>query len=326
MIICLISVTSFAQAAKELQTTANGFLKQGDYANTVLVLNRALDLEPGNLSVTKDLAMVYNLLNQNDKALPLIKKVLDSEVADDQSFQIAGNIYIAQGNAKEAEKVYKKGLKKFPASGPLYCEYGEILMAQKDATAIAEWEKGIQADPGYSKNYFNASKFYFLKNDATWTILYGEIFVNMEPFGSRTSEIKNIILDGYKKLFSTTDFTENSKNKTDFENAFLLTMSRQKSVVNYGISTEVLTMVRTRFILDWFAGDNANNFPFKLFNMQKDLLQIGLFEIYDQWMVGSVESLKNYQSYTALHKQEHSALIALQKGRIYRQPANQYYK
>lgn len=326
LLIVFTSLFSFAQTARELQATASKFLQQGDYANAVLVLNRALDLEPNNMGVTKDLALVYNLFKQNDKALPLIKKVLDSDQADDQSFQIAGSIYIADANVKEAEKIYKKGIKQFPNSGPLYCEYGEVLMGKKDESAIKLWEKGIETDPSYSKNYFNASKFYYLKADPIWTILYGEIFANLEPFGQRTAEIKNIILDGYKKLFSSNDYTDNLKNKNEFEQAFTSTMNKQKNVVNYGISAEVLTMVRTRFILDWYSGKNQEKFPFKLFDLHKDLLQNGLFEVYDQWLVGSVENLKAFQNYTNLHKQEYNDLVALQRNRIYKQPASQYYK
>ena len=325
-LLAFLAIVSEAQTARELQATANTFLRQGDYANAVLVLTRALDMEPNNMSVTKDLALVYNLQKQNDKALPLIKKVIDSDQADDQSFQIAGSIYIANNDVKEAEKLYKRALKKFPQSGPLYCEYGEVLMGKKDESAIDQWEKGIQVDPNYSKNYFNASKFYFIKADPTWTILYGEIFVNMEPFGQRTAEIKNIILDGYKKLFTSSNFDQKSQNKNEFEKAFLSTMDKQKAVVNFGISTEILTMVRTRFILDWYASNYQDKFPFKLFDLHKDLLQNGLFEIYDQWMVGSVENLKAYQNYITLHKQQHGDFIALQKGRNYKQPMNQYYK
>ena len=52
------AIVSEAQTTRELQATANTFLRQGDYANAVLVLTRALDMEPNNMSVIKDLALV----------------------------------------------------------------------------------------------------------------------------------------------------------------------------------------------------------------------------------------------------------------------------
>ena len=48
---------SFAQTASELQETARSFMQQGDYANAILVLNRATALEPNNMEIHKDLAL-----------------------------------------------------------------------------------------------------------------------------------------------------------------------------------------------------------------------------------------------------------------------------
>ena len=57
----------------------------------------------------------------------------------------------------------------------------------------------------YSKNYYNACKYYYFTTDKVWSILYGEIFVNMEPLSTHSPEIKNILLESYKKLFADAD-------------------------------------------------------------------------------------------------------------------------
>ena len=59
LIIFLVTV-SFCQAqpapnAFELQETAKTSLKQGDYENAILLLNKALQMQPDNLEMTKDL-------------------------------------------------------------------------------------------------------------------------------------------------------------------------------------------------------------------------------------------------------------------------------
>ena len=128
-------------------------MRQGDYANAILVLNRAIKMDPKNIEIAKDLGLNYYFSKDFSKALEVYKPILDRTDADDQCFQVAADIYQAMGDAKEAEKVYKKGLKQFPKSGPLYNEFGELLFAQKDYTAIKQWEKGIEMDPGFSKNY-----------------------------------------------------------------------------------------------------------------------------------------------------------------------------
>ena len=81
------------QDAASLQETAKAFMRQGDYANAILVLNRGIQLQPENIAMAKDLALSYYFQKDNDKALTAIKPVLDRDEADDQSFQIAANIY-----------------------------------------------------------------------------------------------------------------------------------------------------------------------------------------------------------------------------------------
>src|SRR5690606_14029143 len=151
----------------------------------------------------KDLVLSLYLKRDYAKALEGVKSLVNRDDADEVCFQLAGNVYKALENPKECEKVYKKGLKKFPKSGPLHSEYGELLWAAKDFSAINLWEKGIQADPAYSGNYYNAALYYFHTKDKVWSLIYGEIFVNMESLSQRGIAMKEQLLRGYKeKLFA----------------------------------------------------------------------------------------------------------------------------
>ena len=314
----------FGQSAAELHTTARTFMQEGDYANAVLVLNRATQLAPQNIEISKDLAMGYYLQRDNNKALEVIKPLLDREDADEQCYQIAGNIYQQLDLSKECDKLYRKGIKRFPESGALYNELGLLLFDQKDISAITQWEKGIEVDPNYSKNYYNACKYYNSITNKVWSILYGEIFVNMEPLNARAPEIKTILLESYKKLFTDTEIAKDSKDNL-FATAFIETMNKQSSVAASGINAESITMIRTRFILDWFQ-DNAAKFPFQLFDLQKQLLQDGIFDAYNQWIFGSVQNLASYQNWTVTHSTDYNDFSRFQKGRIFKLPAAQYYR
>ena len=325
MLQCLLfSSTIFSQTAKELHETARSFIQQTDYANAVLVLNRAIQMEPQNLDIAKDLSLSYYLQRDNTKALEIIKPLLDREDADDQCFQIASNIYKQLQQPKESDKIYRKGLKKFPDSGPLYNELGELLWEQKDYSAIKQWEKGIEVDPSFSKNYYNACKYYFFSTDKIWSIIYAEIFINMEPFSSRTPEIKSLLLESYKKLFASPDIALPATEKNKFVEAYVKTISKQNAVATGGINTETLTMIRTRFILDWYQ-DYADKFPFKLFEFHRQLLQEGMFDAYNQWVFESIQNLAAYQNWTVLHAAEYNEFNRFQKGRVFKIPTGQYY-
>jgi Tfp pilus assembly protein PilF len=322
--LCFFIKPAQAQPATSLHETAKAFMRSGDYANAVLILNRSLSEDPKNTAVAKDLALSYYYQKDNIKALETIKPVLDRDDADDQCYQIAGNIYKQLDQTKECEKLYKKGIKRFPESGPLYNELGELQLADKNYDAIKNWEKGIEADPGYSRNYYNAAKYYFFTADKVWSILYGEIFIDMEPTGRNTAEMKQILLDSYKKLFTDANLEQNNKDKSAFVKQYLHLMNNQTSVAAAGINAESLAMIRTRFILDWFAAKNVK-MPFRLFNYHSQLLKEGLFEAYNQWLFGAAENLSAYQNWISTHTAENNAFMALQKGRIFKVPAGEYY-
>src|SRR5688572_9814220 len=328
-ILSVSAVAVFAQTddAKTLHETAKGFMRSGDFDNAVIVLTRALQQDKKSLELQKDLVMSYYLKRDYVKALEGVKSLVDRDDADVVVYQLAGNVYKALEEAKECEKAYKKGLKKFPKSGPLYSEYGELLWATKDFSAINQWEKGIQLDPAYSGNYYNAALYYFYTKDKVWSLIYGEIFVNMESLSQRGIAMKQQLLRAYKeKLFAEADLMKGEeKNKSEFAKAFLQTMSKQSSVANKGITVETLTMIRTRFILDWYQ-INAAKFPLRLFDYQQQLLKEGLFDAYNQWLFGAAENLAAYDSWSKLHADQYEAFNAFQRNRIFKMPTGQYYQ
>ncbi|WP_276504777.1 tetratricopeptide repeat protein [Terrimonas pollutisoli] len=328
-ILSLSAGVVFAQTedAKTLHETAKTFMRSGDFDNAIIVLSRALQQDKNNLELQKDLVMSYYLKRDYSKALDKVKTLVDRDDADVVCFQLAGNVYKALEEVKECDKVYKKGLKKFPKSGPLYSEYGELLFAAKDYSAINQWEKGIQADPSYSGNYYNAALYYFYTKDKVWSLIYGEIYVNMESLSERGLAMKALILKAYKeKLFAEADLMKGEeKNKSEFAKAFLQTMSKQSSLANKGITTETLTMIRTRFILDWYQ-NNATKFPLRLFDYQQQLLKAGMFEAYNQWLFGASENLATYDTWSKTHADQYEAFNQFQRNRIFKMPAGQYYQ
>lgn len=313
-----------AQDAKELQDNARAYMRQGDYDNAALLLIKALDQSPSDLSIAKDLALNYYFQKENEKALQTVKPLLDRPDVDDQSFQIAGNIYKALDQTKEADAMYKKGIKKFYKSGALYNEYGELLSSLQNTASINQWEKGIEMDPSYSGNYYNAAKYYYFTTDKIWSIIYAEIFINIEPSSPRTVEVKSLLLDSYKKLFSG-DLLKNMEGKNNFEQAFIQSMNKaNETAALNSINTETLTMIRTCFILDWYE-KSAAKFPFKLFEYHQQLLRDGLFPAYNQWIFGATENLMAYQKWTNEHAKEFNDFSTFQKNRIFKVPAGQYY-
>jgi len=314
---------------KTVQETAKNYMKQGDYSNAVLVLNRALQNQGNadNLELQKDLAFAYYLNRDYVHGLEVAKKFPDRADADVQSFQMLGIIYKAIEEVKECEKMYKAALKKFPNSGALYNEYGEMLWTKKDnSDAIKQWEKGIETDPGYSGNYYNATKYYAATTDKVWTLVYGEIFLNLESYSKRTAEIKNVLFDGYKKLFSDINLYKDQDTKNDFVKAFLDEWKLQAPFIGAnGVTPETLSAVRTKFILDWFS-KYAKPFPFRLYEYHQQLLKAGMFDAYNQWVFGTASNLPVYENWTKTHQEEYNKFDYFQHNRVFKLPTGQYYQ
>lgn len=314
----------FAQHVGEMHRNARDFMHKGDYPNAILILNRALVVQPDNLELAKDLGLNYYYSGDYKKCIEVLSKLFSRQDVDDQCFQIAGDAYWAMENAKDAEDIYRKGIKKLPNSGPLYNELGKVLWSNGSFSAINEWEKGIELDPGFAGNYYNASKYYYLTMDKVWSLVYGEIYINIDPRGAQASEIKTILVEGYKKLFIDADLEKKNKDKNSFTIAYLKTMNRFTSLASSGISVESLSAIRTRFILDW-ESSYASKFPFRLFQLHKQYIEEGLFDAYNQWVFATEQNLPAYKKWISSHEKEYNELKRFQESRIFKIPPGQYY-
>jgi Tfp pilus assembly protein PilF len=310
----------FSQTAHE---TAYSFMRTGDHDNAILVLNKAIQTDPQNEQIIQDLALAYYYKKDFGQAKVYVKKLTERDDIDVTSYQIAGTVYRALEEIKEADKIYKKALKKFPANGILYSDYGEMLWSKNDDNAIRQWEKGIEMAPSYPGNYYHAATYYHYTKDKVWSLIYGEIFVNMEYLTERATEVKKLLLNAYKeKLFLGKD--NEAKKNSAFANAVYETFGRQESLTGKGLTVETLTMIRTKFILDWF-GKYGDKYPFRLFDYQRQLIREGMFEAYNQWLFGPVDNLASFDQWTKTNADGYKKFVNFQRNRVFKMPAGQFY-
>ena len=324
-LIFMLSLCSYATAQDTPGKTAKAFIRNGDYNNAILVLNRAILNDNENIELKKDLAFAYYMQREFQKSINTIKPVVDSRDADVQSYQILGMAYKAVDEKKETERMYKAALRKFPESGVLYNDYGELLWSRNDFSDAAKlWLRGIQTDQNFPGNYYNAARYYYMTEDKVWGLLYGEIFLNLESYSRRTPEIKGMLVEGYKKLFSDNDITKNQDNKNEFVKAYLSVIKTHSQVVDRGVTPDALSALRTRFILSWYE-KLSTDFPFRLFDYHKQLAKAGLFDAYNQWIFGAGSNLSTFQQWTTTHSEEYNKFTTFQRSRVYKVPEGQWY-
>jgi tetratricopeptide (TPR) repeat protein len=329
VILTLLLLTQFTVIAqdpgKKLQETAKSMLMQGDFDNAIAILETAVKQAPADISIQKDLAYACYLKRDFAKSIQIGKVLAERSDADEQIFQILGLCYKATASYKEGAKLYKTALKKFPNSTIIYNELGELLiMDNAPAEAIEQWEKGIKADPNYSSNYYNACIYYTKTGNWVRVALYGELFVNLESFTERTTDVKKALLNAWQKLFLPTVISQQLKNNPSaFEKNVLQTMEKLVPTVTAGFQPETSTSIRSKWVLDWFK--NNTGYPFGLFDQQQYFIREGLFEAYNQWLFAEPVNQDAYKVWKDTHPKEAAAFDAFQKTRLFKLPPGQNY-
>ncbi|MFY7963894.1 MAG: tetratricopeptide repeat protein [Chitinophagaceae bacterium] len=317
----LVSSVVISQPTSDLYKTARSLMNEGDYENATLVFNKLLNNEPNNIVAQKDFAYLCFLKRDFAKSIELSKKLIADSSVDEQDYQLLGMNYKAIALYKDCDKLYKIGLAKYPNSGVLYNELADLNMIEKrNNDAIKNWEKGIEVDPNYPANYYNAAMYYSKNNQLFWAIIYGEIFVNLESYTTKTAEIKELIVDAYKKVLYLGDAGKNTKNQ--FEKTVLQTLGNSSE----SLTAAYLTAIRTKFILTWFYEKKNENFPFRLFDQQRFLVREGLFDAYNQWLFGVAINPVQYKSWADTHASEVTLFKQFQEGRVFKLITGQYYK
>lgn len=326
-LVVFCEVNAQEQTAKLLQETARTLTQKGDYDNAIGILERARLQEPNNIDILKDLAFANYLKRDFAKAIEVGKDMIEKPAADEQAFQMLGLSYKAIASYKECGKLYKNALGKFPKSGMLYYEAAELLAIENDLEAAAAfWEKGIEVDPQYSGNYYNAGIYHARKKNWIRAVLYSEIFLNLESYTKRTEEIKSLLYTAYNNLLAPGGLqqAQQARTSTAFEKDVLDVLAKVSATPKAGYSIDDLIGIRTKFITEWMQAKQKTS-PFQLFSHQQYLLAQGLFEAYNYWLLSTSNTTATYEAWQKNHAKETEGYKMFQQSRVFKLPAGEYY-
>ncbi|MEZ5047554.1 MAG: hypothetical protein R2831_11235 [Chitinophagaceae bacterium] len=320
------------EKARDLYQSAKNFMNQKDYANAIMVYNQAVNIEPDNLFLRRELAFSYYMVQDLARAEYVIAPLLKLNDADEETFRLACNIYTKKKKIDDAESAINKGIKKFPHSGSLYAEKGNLLNSiKKYKSATEAWEEGVKMDPSYYMNYYYLAKVYSFTKKYLWAILYGETFINLESQSSNTQEIKKIVFESYKYMMAEINHLtlENKTDKfekgKDFTDACMHVYSQLKNVVTGGIQTDNLIMLRTRFLMEWNK-QYALQYPFALFDFQQRMIGNGFFDCYNRWLFGGLDNEKLYKQWAQKFAKNMNEFDIYLRSKKFKPLSNQYYQ
>lgn len=293
-------------------------IEEMDAGNTVKAINlleKAMKLDPDNVDYPYETAYAKYLHKDFKGAIKILKKLTSHKDANDRVWQMLGNAYDMDGDGDKAIQTYDKALKKFPHSGILHLERGNMEMAQeKYLEALDYYEMGIKAQPDFPSNYYWASIIYLASTESVWGMIYGEIFMNIELNGPRNEEISRLLFENYQRNI---DISSDTSASVSFSKYATLTLEDLQDTANFKlpfgmgafeptmllsilgvqeINLASLDKIRTNFIRIYFEAEHHKDYPNILFSYQKRLEASGNLKAYNYWLLrmGEPDAFKEW--------------------------------
>ena len=300
----VFSQATNADLALQKGNEAVELMDAGKFAESLSLLREAEQLDPANVNYPYEIAYAYYAQKEWEKAKVQLESLRSRKDANDHVYQLLGNTYDNLGSPRKAIETYEAGLKKFPQSGPLFLEMGNMQYLQKDYDkALSYYEKGIQEDPKFPSNYFRAALLYCNSEEEVWGMIYGEIFMNLERNTARTADMSKLLFDTYRSAIQIKSDTAFS---ISFSKGVMTIPANFKKgdtpKLPYGIGVyeptiglaivgekkvdlSSLNRIRTAFVKSYFALGHNKEYPNVLFSYQSQLANAGHLEAYNYWIL-----------------------------------------
>ena len=319
LVLSVISVSSLAQVFSEEENEridlALSYSDNGREDEAIAIYDELIKKHPDVSGLKFEKAYCYYQKQDYKNAYKTLKPTLSAPDANPQYFAVAGNAQDMMGKPKDALKTYQAGLEKFPDSGYLHLETGNVLIGLGyTAQGVGYYEHGIEVDPGFASNYYRAAQ--LLSTDyPVKAIIYAETHnLIYDPNGPRWPEVSKLLYDAYNENIhfeADTVRTTFSRDRTstidkkDVESgasptSLLEQMSRIarelsfSDAMNESVDAEALkaaggqltlaelTAIRRRF-LEHFEAKEQDRYP--VFAVQRKVLDAGHWEAYNMFML-----------------------------------------
>lgn len=306
LVLMMVGLTALCQTKKEkaleMGIEAVRIMDEGDYDASIKMLKKARKMDPESILFDYEIAYALYKQKKYKKAIKILEKIIKNPEVDDIHFQLLGNAYDLQGMPDKAISTYEKGQAIFPESGKLYLEPGIVEYYRENYDkAIFYWEKGVAVEPNFASNYFWLGRTFSFSDELIWSVLYGEIFMNLERNTKRTVEMSEIL---YKSYTTAIELFPDSAN-VNFSDRFELAVDDINTIpfaMNFGINmvlsitSEVLNNadsvgipelnnIRTNFLRNWYELGHDSTYTNVLFDFQKEVSENGFLEPYTYWLL-----------------------------------------
>lgn len=118
------------------------------FEKALAIYEQVLAMEPANLPALRGAASIYLEREENEKALPLLVKLVSDAKADARVHADLGAAYAAIGNREQARSEFNNALRLDSKEASAWMGLANLLVKEgDDAGSVALFEKAIAADP-----------------------------------------------------------------------------------------------------------------------------------------------------------------------------------
>ena len=338
LVLSVFSLSALAQVAfKDERLTeeenarfslALTYSDSGREDESIAILDELIEKHPDVSFLKYEKAYCLSHKQDYKNAYETLKPAMSAPDTVPEIFASAGQCQDMMGKPEDAMKTFVAGLEKFPNSGCLHLEIGNVLTAQGHTReGLDAYERGIEVDPTYPSNYYRAAQ--LLSTDyPVKAIIYAETHNLRSNFNDpRWVELSKLLYDTYNEnihfeadTVRTTfardrDFVVDTNavnspvellkalvtaaQEIDFDEAMKASIDVEALRAAGGqLTLAELTAIRRRFLENY---DNKkgkyDKFSFLLFDFQKKILDAGHWEAYNMFTLreGRPEEFKAWQ-------------------------------
>lgn len=287
---------------------ANQYFEKKQYEKAITEYQKALKKDDSNAEWQYNLAMSYYRTKQYPKAIPLLEELIKEKDNKVKYYRLLANSFDLNNQYQQAVSTLQQGILKYSHSGELYLDWGVIeMLREKPGVALAQWEKGIEASPSFADNYYWLSKTYNDTNEKIWSVVYGELFVNIERGTKRADEISEILYNTYYQLIEdSSTLTKGSiKLEREQENPFvrinhrLYQVMHRNGLMNFDrakiltgdYELKAIALIRQDFLQMWLQGFGLA-YPNTLYKRHRAMYDLGFYEAYNYWLFSKIKPVE----------------------------------
>ena len=290
-----LSMLTFAQQseAETYAITAKQLMEKGEYKDAAKHYQKAYKKDKTNDDLCYQLALAYYRQSKFSNAIDQLQGIIQQPAEKLDYYRLLANAYDLDGDYKQSVKILQKALKLYPTEAELYFDWGVIeWLRQKPEAALEKWEQGIKVDPNHADNYYWAAKAYSTSNEPLWTLLYGELFMNIERNGGdRFNEMGKLVLHTYLRVINDSlpppktllhRVQKNPFEKKHYELQGILKKNNNQNSARFNQIQSVINY-RKQF-LDLWKQSFDKVYPTPLYTYHQELNTSGHFEAYNYWL------------------------------------------